>query len=145
MTLCYDPYLETQILPPWSTLEEAMRRPKFMHRLMAVALGATLAWGPGIATAQQTSPNQSNSSQEKQDVPQGNSEDKSPDIKTHHAPKPPSPGTGNNEHGQNVPQHTPDSNNPDLQQQNKRTPKKKSKRSKGTAPRSSQPSGTPHI
>ncbi len=122
-----------------------MKRPKFMNHLMTAALGATLAWTPGTAIGKQTSPNQSNSSQEKQDVPQGNTEEKSPDIKTQHAPKPPSPGTGKTEHRENVPHHTPGSNNPDLQQQHKPAPKKKSKKSKGTAPPSSQPAGTPQT
>jgi hypothetical protein len=122
-----------------------MKRSKFMNHLMTAALGATLACGPGIAAAQQTSPNQSNSSQEKQDVPQGNREEKSPDIKTQHAPKPSSPGTGNTDHTQNVPHPTPGSNNPDLQQQRKPAAKKKSKKSKGTAPPSSQPSGNPRL
>jgi hypothetical protein len=62
-----------------------------------------------------------------------------PDAAKQRTPTPPSPGTGDSQQPSDVPHQQPDAKNPDMGQQRQRTPKKKTKHKKSTAPSSTTP------
>lgn len=97
-----------------------------MKRLTSIlALGGFLCFSAGLA--QETSPSQTNPTQNK-DVPKQGPGTNNPDMAPGHSPAPGTKSQGSDRSGErDVPKQNPGTNNPDVAKQRHATPKKHSR------------------